>query len=79
MDETASIHSPLCNAPIISRLLARFEDIYIFASEVLHNNFSEISFPEGRTGLKLLIKIINQSDCLEQLSVFVGPSNFMCI
>jgi len=39
MDGTASIHRPLCNAPIPTRLLAQFEEIDIFATKVLHNNF----------------------------------------
>ena len=50
MDGTASIHRPLCNAPIPTRLLAQFEEIDILLPRCCTIIFSEISFPEGRTG-----------------------------
>ena len=47
---TASIHRPLCNAPIPTRLLALFEEIDILLPRCCAIIFSEIPFPEGRTG-----------------------------
>ena len=46
----ASIHRPLCNAPITTRLLARFEEINILLPRCCTIIFPEISVLEGRTG-----------------------------
>ena len=47
---TASIHRPLCNAPITTRLLAQFEEINILLPRCCTIIFPEISVLEGRTG-----------------------------
>ena len=46
----ASIHHPLSNALITTRLLAQFEQINILLPRCFTIIFSEISFPQGRTG-----------------------------
>ena len=47
---TASIHRPLCNALITTRLLAQFEEINILLPRCCTIIFPEISVLEGRTG-----------------------------
>ena len=76
---TASIHRPLCNAPITTRLLAQFEEIDILLPRCCSIIFPEISVLEGRTGWSRWLMSLVRSYCLEQLDIFVGASNFTCI
>ena len=76
---TASIHRPLCNAPIMTRLLAQCEEIDILLTRCCTIIFPEISFLKVGLDRSSWLMSLIRSYCLEQLGIFVGASNFTCI
>jgi hypothetical protein len=50
LNGTTSIHFPLRNKPIPTCFVAQFEKINFLLPRCCTIIFSEISFPEGRTG-----------------------------